>query len=155
MASLLLADMLEAAPFLCRYWQVLVSLCLAALVSYAVKTLQANTRAANLKQGIPKSNLSRYERARDLDPSRSNLEEDEEQEEEKQCEEMDNAQINHIAYGRATLSEDEMLRRSREFYELMQKRRTLRFFSDKVVPLEVIQNIIHTADYSISLWFKF
>lgn len=39
----------------------------------------------------------------------------------------------------------EMLERSRAFYELMDKRRTVRDFSDKPVPLELIENIIHTA----------
>ena len=39
----------------------------------------------------------------------------------------------------------EMLSRSREFYQYMDKRRTLRMFSDEPVPLEVMENIIMTA----------
>lgn len=38
-----------------------------------------------------------------------------------------------------------MKSRSKEFYEFMNTRRTLRFYSDKPVPLEVIQNIVKTA----------
>jgi len=38
-----------------------------------------------------------------------------------------------------------MLSRSREFYQYMDKRRSLRMFSDKSVPIEVVENIIMTA----------
>lgn len=39
----------------------------------------------------------------------------------------------------------EMLQRSREFYQFMNKRRTVRDFSDKAIPEEVIDNLILTA----------
>jgi iodotyrosine deiodinase len=39
----------------------------------------------------------------------------------------------------------EMLQRSREFYQFLNKRRTVRDFSDKPIPEEVIHNIILTA----------
>lgn len=39
----------------------------------------------------------------------------------------------------------EMLQRSREFYQIMGKRRSVRDFSDKPVPREVIDNILMTA----------
>jgi nitroreductase len=39
----------------------------------------------------------------------------------------------------------EMLNRSREFYHFMDKRRTVREFSDKKIPKEVIDNIVMTA----------
>jgi iodotyrosine deiodinase len=42
-------------------------------------------------------------------------------------------------------SDEEMLKRSKEFYEIMKQRRTIREFSDKSVPLEVIENCIATA----------
>ena len=42
-------------------------------------------------------------------------------------------------------SEEEMLNRSSEFYNFMDKRRTVREFSDKPVPKEIIENIIKTA----------
>lgn len=45
-----------------------------------------------------------------------------------------------IRYGRG-----EMLQRSREFYHFMDKRRTIRSFSDKPIPREVIDNLIMTA----------
>jgi iodotyrosine deiodinase len=40
---------------------------------------------------------------------------------------------------------DEMVTRSRDFFELMKARRTVREFSDKPVPREVIENAILTA----------
>ena len=40
---------------------------------------------------------------------------------------------------------DEMVQRSRDFYAEMQRRRTVRDFSDKPVPQEVIENCILTA----------
>lgn len=48
-------------------------------------------------------------------------------------------------YSKETYSEDEVVRRSREFFEWMDKRRTVRDFSDKPIPKSVIENIIKTA----------
>lgn len=42
-------------------------------------------------------------------------------------------------------SDDELLRRAREFYETMQQRRTIREFSDRPVPPEVIENCLRAA----------
>ena len=39
----------------------------------------------------------------------------------------------------------EMLKRSMEFFEFMNKRRTVRDFSDKPVPKVIIENVIKTA----------
>ncbi len=52
----------------------------------------------------------------------------------------------HIPYRIDTKSEEESTKASQEFYELMDKRRSVRFFSDKAVPEEVINNIIKTAN---------
>lgn len=43
------------------------------------------------------------------------------------------------------LPEEEMLRRAREFYAGMNRRRTTRHFSDQSVPRELIENAIRTA----------
>lgn len=42
-------------------------------------------------------------------------------------------------------SDDELLRSAREFYESMQRRRTLRAFSERPVPREVIEHCIRAA----------
>jgi len=50
-----------------------------------------------------------------------------------------------IEYNRETYAEDECLKRSREFYDWMNKRRTVRDFSDKPIPKERV-----THYYSIN-----
>lgn len=50
-----------------------------------------------------------------------------------------------IPYHRETYSPEEMLQRSTEYYEWLDTRRSLRSFSDKVVPKEVIENLIQAA----------
>src|SRR5918994_2014016 len=42
-------------------------------------------------------------------------------------------------------SDEELLRRSQKFYEAMQRRRTIRDFSDRPVPREVIEYCIRVA----------
>lgn len=51
----------------------------------------------------------------------------------------------HIKYQSADLTEKEMLERTRENYEHMNLRRSVRDFSDKDFPFEVIQNLIKIA----------
>lgn len=51
----------------------------------------------------------------------------------------------HIPYIPQSLSEEDAIRKSRNFFEVMDQRRSLRFFSDRPVPFEVIKNIIATA----------
>lgn len=50
-----------------------------------------------------------------------------------------------IPYKQATYSENEMKSRSKNFFDQMNKRRSVRFFSNKEVPFEVIENCIKTA----------
>jgi iodotyrosine deiodinase len=50
-----------------------------------------------------------------------------------------------IRYTRETYSSEEMIIRSKEYFNWMNTRRTVRDFSDKPFPVEVIENIIATA----------
>lgn len=50
-----------------------------------------------------------------------------------------------IQYKGTLLSEDEVRERSRSFYEQMDQRRSVRRFSDKPIPQEVMENLIRTA----------
>lgn len=50
-----------------------------------------------------------------------------------------------IEYNQVSFSKTEMLDRSTEFFEFMNKRRTVRDFSEKSVPKEIIENVIKTA----------
>lgn len=57
----------------------------------------------------------------------------------------------HILYNnRLSFSEEEMKERAEEYYELMNRRRSVRQFSPKPVPREIIEHIIHTAGTSPS-----
>ncbi len=51
----------------------------------------------------------------------------------------------HIHYSSQSFTEAETFARSQSFLSHMQKRRSLRFFSDRPVPREVIENLIMTA----------
>lgn len=50
-----------------------------------------------------------------------------------------------VNYSKETYIPAEMIERSKEFYKWMDKRRTVRDFSDKPIPKEVIENILLTA----------
>jgi len=51
----------------------------------------------------------------------------------------------HIPYYANSYSDEEMIKRSKSFYEWLDQRRSVREFSDKPVPKEVIENIIKSA----------
>lgn len=50
-----------------------------------------------------------------------------------------------ISYSKETYNPPEMLKRSKDFYQWMDKRRTVRDFSDKPIAKEVIENILLAA----------
>ncbi|XP_051775264.1 iodotyrosine deiodinase 1 [Erpetoichthys calabaricus] len=51
----------------------------------------------------------------------------------------------HIPFSPMRLTEEEMLHRSQQFFQLMNSRRSVRFISSKPVPREIIDNVIRTA----------
>ncbi|XP_029452405.1 iodotyrosine deiodinase 1 [Rhinatrema bivittatum] len=53
--------------------------------------------------------------------------------------------LQHVPFSSERYPEDEMVKRSREFYELLNKRRSVRYISDEPVPREVIDNVIKAA----------
>jgi len=56
----------------------------------------------------------------------------------------------HILYDPVTYSKVDMIRKSADLYKLASKRRSVRHFSDRPVPREVLLNIIKTAGTSPS-----
>lgn len=53
---------------------------------------------------------------------------------------------NHVKYiGKQNFSRKELIEKSKEIFDLLNKRRSLRFFSEKTFPVEVIENIIMAA----------
>ncbi|XP_070596162.1 iodotyrosine deiodinase 1 isoform X2 [Erythrolamprus reginae] len=59
-------------------------------------------------------------------------------------------ELDHIPFSIERYSEEDMVKRSKDFYELLKKRRSVRFISDEPVPREVIDNVIKTAGTSPS-----
>jgi len=53
--------------------------------------------------------------------------------------------MSYINLEHKELRKNEMIKRSSEFYQLMNSRRSIRHFSNKDVPIEIIKNIIKTA----------
>ncbi|XP_060096796.1 iodotyrosine deiodinase 1 [Heteronotia binoei] len=53
--------------------------------------------------------------------------------------------IDHIPFMTERYSEEDMVKRSKAFYALLNKRRSVRFISDEPVPREVIDNVIKAA----------
>jgi iodotyrosine deiodinase len=51
----------------------------------------------------------------------------------------------HIPYDPQQYPENEMSVRAKAFYELLNSRRSLRFFNDRYVPEELMKTLIHTA----------
>ena len=52
---------------------------------------------------------------------------------------------NHLLYEQESFSKDIMIKKSEDFYHLLDSRRSIREFSDQVVPRPVIENIIMAA----------
>ena len=51
----------------------------------------------------------------------------------------------HIKYEQEFYAEEEMLERAKHFFNWLDKRRSVRNFSDKPIPIEVIEHIINSA----------
>lgn len=60
--------------------------------------------------------------------------------------------IVHIPFSTERYSEEDMLTRSKDFYQLLNKRRSVRFISAEPVPREVIDNVIKAAGSALSEW---
>ncbi|KAM6467245.1 iodotyrosine deiodinase 1 isoform 1-T1 [Liasis olivaceus] len=59
-------------------------------------------------------------------------------------------ELAHVPFSTERYSEEDMVKRSKDFYELLNKRRSVRSISDEPVPREVIDNVIKTAGTSPS-----
>lgn len=53
--------------------------------------------------------------------------------------------VEHVPFSHTRYPEKEMVKRSQEFYEFLNKRRSVRFISNEQVPMEVIDNVIKAA----------
>ena len=53
--------------------------------------------------------------------------------------------LEHVPLEFKALKDEEMIEKSLQFYQVLNTRRTVRFYSDKKIPKEVIDNIVATA----------
>ncbi|XP_053567805.1 iodotyrosine deiodinase 1 [Bombina bombina] len=74
----------------------------------------------------------------------------EEEEEKDEWQDTEEESVHHVPFSPPRYSQQEMVKRSKDFYELLKQRRSVRFISDEPVPREVIDNIIKTAGTSPS-----
>lgn len=127
------------APFLGRYWPILLTCCVTVLLCYVIQFMLQE----NKKKNEPKERNVTFDKndledvglwERETDDGESLIATSGEEEE-----------VTHIPFKPYVLPISEMIQRSKDFYELMNKRRTLRFFSSKAVPFEVIENVIRSA----------
>lgn len=51
----------------------------------------------------------------------------------------------HVSYNRPDRNQEELIQRSKDFYQEMDQRRTVREFDTRDIPIEVMENIILTA----------
>jgi len=126
-----MSSLAESAPLLAKYWPVLLSFPLAVLINKIWSNL-GGTKGSKGKASPDEDGHVFQDSAGDL------------------VHPDDDENLAHIPYKPERYPDDVMIKRSRDFYELMDKRRTVRFFSDKSVPREVIENVIRTAGTSPS-----
>ena len=140
------------APFILTYWQHIVALFLGIILAQLfggrrsgtaedakiTKSSASPTRHSNT--GIVRENDIQCE-----PPTNSKTPDNDDEEDHPDPDDFDQDHGKHIPYSLERYSDEEMKRKARDFYLQMNKRRSVRFFSDEHVPLEVMENIIRTA----------
>ncbi|NXK87460.1 IYD1 deiodinase, partial [Formicarius rufipectus] len=118
-----------------------------AIICVLIGVILRKTNGEKEKQDVKSKLTSRPWVDEDLkDGTDHPLEEEEPDEEWQGLEEN----VAHVPFTAERYSEAEMIKRSQTFYELLNKRRSVRFLSDEPVPREVIDNVIRTAGTSPS-----
>ena len=141
-------DLAKSAPLLSTYWPFAVAVS-AVVVGHKIwKYLQdRETGPPDVRR---KKSVSFSEKIETL-PQNSkyaNIQEEEDQDNFF----LHNEDFPHIPYKPLTYTDDVMIQRSHDLYKCLNNRRSCRFFSDKPVPIEVIQNIIRSAGKCMALY---
>ncbi|XP_009874919.1 PREDICTED: iodotyrosine dehalogenase 1, partial [Apaloderma vittatum] len=118
-----------------------------AIICVLIGVILKKTNGEKEKREIKTKPLSRPWVDEDLKDGTDNHLEEEEVDEDWQGLDED---VAHIPFFAERYSEAEMIKRSQMFYELLSKRRSVRFLSDEPVPKEVIDNVIRAAGTSPS-----
>ena len=108
------------------------------------------TRNIGNSQKYPPLLNTKTKKAAPIKTRKEACDSDDEEEEEEEDRPAIAEDTNHVLFSHKSYEPAEMTRRSREFYQEMNKRRSLRFFSEEPVPREVIENLILTAGTSPS-----
>lgn len=137
---------MESAPFLAEYWpQVCVALlCFLALFLVLSRSSRSVPGPKPSKKVVDKISMLQDKAEHPL------AEFDNEKPDPSLAPPLHSADNQHVPYTPQRFGAAEMIKKSREYYEIMNKRRSVRSFSDEVVPIEVIENIVKTAGTSPS-----
>ena len=122
--------------FVETYWGSLAIMLAVPVVVRYRNNSQGQGRGKDTEEKIQKGKVKRKEAADVSDDEGDSDEEDQPALE---------SDLEHVPFIHKAFDAEEMIERSEKFYQEMNKRRTLRFYSDKPVPREVINNIIKTA----------
>ncbi|KAI4499104.1 hypothetical protein M0802_005687 [Mischocyttarus mexicanus] len=135
----------EALPFCTKYWYLIViGLCLC----YFIESIILRRDKRRIFPIV--SNASKYsdDGAR-KDPSNEEVLNEvlnsDSNDEETILESALSKDLEHLPYEYNKPNNEELLKRAKEFYEIANERRTIRFFSEENVPKEVINYIIKAA----------
>ena len=122
--------------FVQTYWGTLA--CMLAVPIF-IRYRQASLQEDNSKGVIKKEVEEKVKRKEAADVSDDDANSDEEDQSALE------ADLEHVPFVHKRYDTKEMVERSEQFFQDMNRRRTLRFYSDKPIPREVIDNIIKTA----------
>ena len=125
--------------FIANYWKQLLGAILPLIVLYLIQYFSSKRQKTEDKHSqLPEEHpLAEFRDARPSEGDDLNLP-------------VNAEDTEHIPYVHVSRTEEEMIQRSRDFYQLMNSRRSIRMFSNQSVPIEVIRNIVHTAGTSPS-----
>lgn len=149
----IMSSVAEVAPFLFNNWPLVlgtVTVVLATALLYVLTasgSKEGETREKNRARGIQSSKKI----STTIDKGEHPLTEfDDEKPDPTLTPSLHSPDTPHISYRPDSFTDKEMMAMSKEFYETMNKRRSVRHFSKKPIPIEVIENIVKTAGTSPS-----
>ncbi|CAD5113375.1 DgyrCDS2547 [Dimorphilus gyrociliatus] len=142
--------MSDLAPFLTKYWKettITIAIGTSALIAYKKWTANKRLKEATDEEEDDMDGREKPERmqSENFESVDNDFYDDLANCPEKQLEYQPRKQNDNDYYFNSRYTEDEMFTRAKEFFNLMNLRRSCRFMSDAPVPREVIEEIIRTA----------
>ncbi|XP_075212820.1 iodotyrosine deiodinase [Lycorma delicatula] len=142
------STMEEYVPFFSKYWPYII----AALICYVTAKFCFFTLGDTQKRLAMYKECKKTEEETELNLDEFDTEDLDsiDDDEEPDLESALPMDLEHVPLEFKRLPVEESVSRSQEFYELLNKRRSVRFFSSDPVSIEIIKNIIKTAGTSPS-----